>query len=372
MLTEPSNVTGYARLKPREACVVLAVLVVVACFCVGVTLSPLANNNFHDQLEPGKGDVALYRAEIDRIHAGESYYDAAGEELRARGYPTGSLFNWRFPIPQWLIGLVMPSAVLGKALLCGLALALMLTTFESLAREEQNRLRRPIACGLLLTGPLMPCVLGDLFMFPVLWGGVLIALSICAYALDRPRTGVALGIAAVFFRELAMPYCLVAMAIAWWYKRRGELAWWIAGLALFTLCYGLHCLRVSQLITSADQLHKEGWVQFGGAAFVIATAQMNAYLLLLPQWVTALYFVAALFGFAGWHTPMGQRVGLTACAFVVAFAVAGQEFNQYWGSLTAPLLCFGVIRFPASLRDTWKAAFGTALEKRCVASPNSH
>ena len=41
------------------------------------------------------------------------------------------------------------------------------------------------------------------------------------------------------------------------------------------------------------------------------------------------------------------------------FAVIGQSFNQYWGSLIAPLLCFGVARFPASLRDLWQvASFG--------------
>ena len=48
---------------------------------------------------------------------------------------------------------------------------------------------------------------------PSLWAGVLIGLSICAYGIDRPRTGVALGLAAVFIRELAMPYCLVAAAM---------------------------------------------------------------------------------------------------------------------------------------------------------------
>jgi hypothetical protein len=83
---------------------------------------------------------------------------------------------------------------------------------------------------------------------------------------------------------------------------------------------------------------------------------MTAYLLLLPQWVTALYFVAALLGLAGWHTPLGERVGLTLCLFAVAFACVGQEFNQYWGSLLAPLFCFGVARFPGSLADLWKAA----------------
>jgi hypothetical protein len=97
-------------------------------------------------------------------------------------------------------------------------------------------------------------------------------------------------------------------------------------------------------------------VQVGGLPFVISTAQMTAYLLLLPQWVTAVYFVAAMFGFAGWHTRWGQRVGLSACLFVLAFGFAGHDFNQYWGSLVAPLLCFGVVRFPASVRDLWTAA----------------
>lgn len=102
-------------------------------------------------------------------------------------------------------------------------------------------------------------------------------------------------------------------------------------------------------------MHRESWLRFGGAGFVISTVQMNAYLLLLPQWVTAVYFTAALIGLAGWRTPLGTRIGLTACLFIVAFAVVGQNFNQYWGSLAAPLWCFGVARFPASLGDLCKA-----------------
>jgi hypothetical protein len=269
------------------------------------------------------------------------------------------VFNWRIPTPIWLMG-QMPAVVLGKALLCGLALALMLMAFEVLAREQNNVIRRPVACALLLTGPLMPCVLADLFVMPVLWAGILIALSACAYGLNRPRLGLGLGLAAVFFRELAMPYCIVAMAIAWWNRRRGELTAWIVGLTASLAFFAWHWHQVAIRITTADQLHEQGWIQFGGTAFVIAAAQMNAYLLLLPQWIAALYLVAALLGFAGWHTPLGLRCGLTVCLFVMAFAVVGQQFNQYWGSLMAPLLCFGVVRFPASLRDLWKAGHLTA------------
>jgi hypothetical protein len=202
----------------------------------------------------------------------------------------------------------------------------------------------------------MLCILGDLFVMPVLWAGVLMALSLTCYGLNRSALGVGLGWTAVFFRELALPYCLLAMAIAWWTGRRRELLLWIAGLALWAVFYGAHYIRIAGLIQPGDRAHAQGWIQFGGTGLVIAMVQINAYLLLLPQWVTALYFAAAMCGFAGWRTPFGQRVSLTACLYVAAFGVVGQEFNQYWGALVAPLWCFGAARFPASLRDLCQAA----------------
>ncbi|KKK52141.1 hypothetical protein LCGC14_3107890, partial [marine sediment metagenome] len=168
MLPQASNATGYTRLTPRQAQAVLATLILISGLFVGVTFSPLASSNLGNKKRSAEGDIALYRAKVDRIHAGEGYYQAAGTEMRTRGYPTGSVFNWRFPAPFWLIG-CMPDVEFGKAMLSGLALVLMLSAFEALARETQNRIRRPIACALLLTGPLMPCVLGDLFVLPVLW-----------------------------------------------------------------------------------------------------------------------------------------------------------------------------------------------------------
>jgi hypothetical protein len=76
----------------------------------------------------------------------------------------------------------------------------------------------------------------------------------------------------------------------------------------------------------------------------------------LPQWVTAVYLVAAMVGLAGWSTPLGTRIGLSTCLFLMAFAVVGHSFNQYWGSVVAPLLCFGVARFPASMGELLVAA----------------
>jgi hypothetical protein len=303
----------------------------------------------------GEGDIALYKAEVDRIRDGQGYYEAAAEELVARGYPTRSVFNWRTPLPMWLLG-KLPSPAQSKAILGLLALATMILGFEALAREQGHGLGRPLACALLLSGPMMPCALGDLYVSPVLWAGMLIAVSIGAYGVGRPRLGAAIGLAALFFRELALPYCVLAAGLAWWEGRRKELATWAVGLAAWCLFFGLHWLKVQPLIGADAISHNESWIQFGGAAFVIATTQMNSYLLLLPQWVTALFFAAGMLGLAGWNTPLGRRLGLSLCLYVVAFAMVGQQFNQYWGALVAPLWCFGVVRAPASLRDLLKAS----------------
>jgi hypothetical protein len=395
-----AHTTGYARLTRLQARAVAIVLVLVLGAAAAVTLSPLASSNLKEHPNQA-GDVQLYRAEVDRIHRGEGYYQAAAAELTARGYPTQSVFNWRTPLPMWLLG-KLPAVAFGKALLGAMALALMLMAFEALAREEPSpgdgsdscgaangpsptdtltakmglyplthfpsahprgigpscqRHAFPVACVLLLTGPLLPTILGDLFVLPVLWAGVLIALSACAYGVNRPWLGVAFGLAAVFFRDLALPYCLVCAAMAWRQGRRSELAVWTFGLFAWLVLFGLHWWRISELIAPGAHAHREGWIRFGGAGFVISTAQMNAYLLLLPQWVTAVYLVAALVGLAGWNTPLGVRIGLSTCVFLAAFAVVGHSFNQYWGSLIAPLLCFGVARLPASLGDLWRAAF---------------
>jgi hypothetical protein len=346
--------TGYARLAPPQARLVLIALAVMAVLCVAITLSPLGSTRVGKET-PGEGDVALYWAEIERVHAGQGYYQAAAAELVERGYPTRSVFNWRTPLPMWMLG-KLPDPRLGKGLLGLLALAVILYGFEALAREQGHGIGRPVACAVLLTGPLMFCVLGGLFVSPTLWGGVLVALSICAYGLGRPGWGVAMGLAAVFFRDLALPYCVLGAGLAWWNNRPRELAAWALGLIAWGIFFAWHGAQVSGLMGPESEAHREGWVRFGGLPFVISTAQMTAYLLLLPQWVTALYFVAAMLGFAGWHTPWGQRTGLTVCLFVAAFGFVGHDFNQYWGSLVAPLLCFGVVRFPASLRDLCRAA----------------
>lgn len=352
MIVHASQSSSFGRLSPRQARVVLAAIVTLALLFVVITLSPL-RTGFADAPDRGPGDVELYRAEVDRIAAGEPYYRAAHRELHERGYPTRSVFNWRTPLPMVLIG-SLPEPIWGKVLLCGLGAILVLCSLELVAREATTW--QGFLCAVLLIGALLPCGLGDCFVMPELWSGVLIALSLALYGLKRDGWAVACGLAALFVRELAAPYCVFCGLLALKRRRFAEFAAWTLGALVYFAFFVWHASRVWPLISAGDIAHAQGWVRFGGAPFVISISQMNTYLLLSPQWVTALYLVAALVGFASWSSNAGTRVGVTAAMYVAAFAIVGQPFNQYWGSMLAPLLCFGAVMSLSSLRDLWAAA----------------
>ena len=247
--------------------------------------------------------MALYRAEVDRIHHGEGYYQAAATELTARGYPDPKRVQLAHAAAHVAVGKVAHRG-LGQALLGAMSLALMLMALKRwlakraringlaprrTANDSRQRrpgaysLLRPAACVLWLTGPLLLTILGDLFVMPVLWAGVLIGLSVCAYGLNRPWLGTAFGLAAVFFRELALPVLsgvrgvgLAARAA----ERTRRLDARAAGL--------VHVFRPALVASErADRSRRPG-PSTGldsmrrGRISCIATARMNAYLLLLP------------------------------------------------------------------------------------------
>jgi hypothetical protein len=319
---------------------------------VGVTLSPLKKSQVGKAERQGS-DIALYTAEIERIRSGEGYYQAAADELVARGYPTKSVFNWRTPITHWLIA-ALPDPVLVKAVLGVLAGATMLGAFFVMARE--GSLPQAGLAVFLLSGAYMYTVLGQAYVMPVLWAGVLIGLSLVCYGLDRPKIAAVVGIAALFVRELSAPYCVVAALLSLRERRWREVAIWVIGLAAYMAFYVWHVANVRSVQTAEAVAHDGSWLQMGGAAFVIALAQINAYLIIAPQPFAALYVVAALAAAAAWTSPWGQRVGITLAAYVALFALVGYDFNQYWGILIAPLFCFPAARSLATFTEIGRRA----------------
>lgn len=304
-------------------------------------------------------DWIFYENIVRRVHAGENYYDALENEFQEPQWAQGgfrptSVFNWRTPVYAWVIG-KLPSPQWGRWLLILLAAAASVLAF-TLVQKEYATLSAFFAL-ILLIGPFAWCLLGGVFLFTELWAGTLFALSICAYALGRWPVGVTAGLAALFFRELALPYCLLCLLIAFWQRRRAESAAWIAGLALFGAFYACHFLEVKRHIAGDTVVQAANWIRFGGMAFVLGTVQLsNFFLITAPAWLTACYLSLSLLGLAGWRGETGVRLSVTVLGYLAAFAIAGQPYNAYWGLMIAPLLALGVAAMPLAVYDLIQAA----------------
>jgi len=357
--------TWYADRTRGQALLILAITSAALAWLLSAAL--LKINDTHTPAQGGS-DLRLYRSIVERVHEGENYYDAAGTELRTQGYPTGSVFNWRTPVYAWVIG-KLPAPFWAQVLLVLLALVTLLMAFGVVQRASGTW---PAAAGvLLLLGPFLWCVDGDAFFAQELWAGVLIAFSVCAYAQDRWPLGLGAGLFALFFRELTLPYCLIAAGLAWRQGRRREVLVWLAGFALYGLFLAFHAREVLARITPADRV-PGSWLQLGGAPFLLATCRMNVFLFALPAWVSALYLPLSLLGLLGWRGPVGTRLALTAGTYVVAFSIVGQSFNNYWGLLYTPLLAFGIVLAPVALIDLCKAILHPmSTLKRTPAQPGS-
>ena len=352
-MTMQDPITGYARLSPWQArgAIALALLFL----CAGMIALPKPPELCHIEDQAKQGDVHLYLTEVERMHAGENYYQVASQELVAQGYPTRSVFNWRTPLPMWIVAM-MPTIMGGRMVLIAAGILVVLLAFEAAAREVKNGYRFALPLAAMLTAPLLPCFKGDAFVLTEVWSGIAIALSIAAYGVDLWLLGLSIGLTSLFLRELALPYCLICMALAAWKGRRVETLAWAVGLAAWAGYFALHYWKVQQFITPDAIAHKQSWIQFGGLAFVIGTVQMNVCLVLLPVSATVVYLTLAMFGLAGWSSDWGRRVTFTTCMYIVAFSIVGQDFNRYWGLLTAPLFCFGIVRAPASIVEAMHAA----------------
>jgi hypothetical protein len=186
---------------------------------------------------------------------------------------------------------------------------------------------------------------------------MLIMLSTGALRRGRTALGVGLGVFAVFYRELALPYAVVALAVALWGGRKREAVAWGVGLASFAVFMASHASVVHGRITDADQALEGGWLRLGGVRFLLQTAQTNVFLMPRPIWVTALFLPTSCLGLAAMRGEAGARAGLTGAIYLAAFGVVGNPFNFYWGFVDAPLLAMGVAYAPGALRGLVDDAF---------------
>ena len=275
-------------------------------------------------------DIDTFKAIVSRLRAGESYYQVVGSELRRRGYPTLSVFNWRTPLLHTSIS-IMPPGIARAALMVLAGLLLVCT-----AIVFSDRSAIIILAGLVLQlGAVLSVMVPEAPLMSEAWTGVFIGLSVFAYSRQANLAGAGLGVLALFVRELAAPYTVLCTILAIVGKRKRELAIWAVGAVAYAVYFGWHFSEVSARLQPADLAHRDSWFYAGGLPVLSNTLRMNAFALVAPRWMAGALLGLIASGVICQRTPPHVRAG--ALTYVLVFLVIGQPFNYYWGLVTAPL-----------------------------------
>lgn len=277
----------------------------------------------------GPNDADLYNAVIDRIGQGDGYYEAMGAELEGRGYPTGSVVNWRTPLYLTLLARA-PWLILGSLWLLG-ALVVAGTAFVAHRLTTPSRWAPVVV---LQIGVVMTVVNPLRFTYSEPLAGLLIALSVLVALRGWHVTSVLLGSAALFVRELAAPYVGIRFMLALWKRDWRDAAGWGLGLTCYTAYYLWHWIQVIHAMPLHATVHVSAYWQFGGLQFFMATLNTNVWLALLPWWVMPVALVAAIWGAC--RAPLLVR--FPVLGYLALFAVVGMPFNWYWGWVPGMLL----------------------------------
>lgn len=341
--------TRFQDLRPGLARVVLAVFAAVALLLALQALSIVEPEQSPDR----KGDLYTYAQVVERLKAGEGYYQALHTELVDGGYGLQSVFNWRPPFFLSMLSL-SPVPLLPQAVLIGLALA-GLVLGRRLVSDVPNLWLKVLLSAMLVFG-LLSVAAPQAELMCELYAGILILISVSAYGQKLPWLGFAAAALALWVRELTIVYALICVGFAVRDRRWREVMAWGATLTLFLLYFGWHAHMAMSMVGPGDRAYRDGWLQFQGMGFDIATAHFNGLLMLLPFWATALLLALSVLGLLAWPAQAAERILIVVLAYLAAFAIVGKPVNAYWGALYTPLLGFGLAWSIPALRDLFLAA----------------
>ncbi|HVW91120.1 MAG TPA: hypothetical protein VHB74_00790 [Devosia sp.] len=317
----------------------------------GLAVLALLHQDAAVSIPQNQRDMATYTLIVEAMHRGQGYYDAVAAALRQNHYGMQSVFNWRTPL--LLTGAASFPSLIWPQMLQGIAALVALLLAARLALRELGGIAAALVFVLGLGSLAMVAVPGSVLMAEVP-AGVLILLSASAYGLGWRRVGFIAAVLALFIRELAGPYVLVCAVLAWREGRWREVTGWMAAGLAYAGYFLWHMHMVALHVAPGDPADMSGWLQWGGAGFVLQTAQFDGVFAVAPLRVTALILPAAWLGLLAWPGAAGERIGLTVSLYLALFAVAGKPFNTYWGALYTPLLVFGLAWFPFAVADLWR------------------
>ena len=283
-------------------------------------------------------DSALFSAVIKRVAAGAPYYSAMGTELRSRGYPSASIFNWRQP--ALFVGMAIAPLFM-RIILIALVIWVIAETVGLFSQARSDILVLAVTAQV---GAAATALTALGVVLPETWAGICLAVSTLAYARGQARVGAGLALGGLFIRELLLPYVAVCVYLAARQHRRSELIMWGVGLGAWSIFFAIHASAATHTIQAGDLAHPS-WLQFGGFRFVLATIGFGGWLYLMPPWVAAVACV--LLVSCAWAPTKAAHVKGAVAAYLAFFAIVGQSFNQGWGLLTA---------------STWAIAYGLGVQ----------
>ena len=298
-------------------------------------------------------DLRLYDAVIARLQRGEGYYDVIAEEHRKLPFPLKPGMAVRLPTLAYLAAWLGPSGLGAAAIL--LAGAVALAWWRRLALEPGGRNNR-VVIMILLLGGLNFLLVRYFHVLHELWAGGLLAL---AFALHRPgqRWIAALCVAALALaiRETALPFVLLAAAVAGYRRDWRECLGWTALALTFTAAWAWHLHLIAQLARPED-LVSAPWLTLRGLPGALSLYLLPTPLRFLPAVLAGPVIVLALFGWAGWKSAAGTFGTLLLLGYGLFFMVAGRPENWYWGALVTPVVFIGLAFVPLALRSAWRSA----------------
>ncbi|MBN2326368.1 MAG: hypothetical protein JXR73_04375 [Candidatus Omnitrophica bacterium] len=324
-----------------------AFLILAAAGCLMVYgLLSIQYINEEKEKVGGGSDLELYETIVERIHAGEPYYEAAGGELRRRGYATVPFFNWRLPTLASFLG-YLPDVNIAYALMMAFGLA-GIVLWEKYWVDQEGLLRA-ILGGLILLPSCGFFFIKSAVFFHETWAGVLIFVSLGAYAQKKYHLCAGSAAAAVMVRELALFYLLMLIVFLTWRKLYRPALVGAAGAAAFLIYIWIHSQIVASLIT--EEALSKSWVRFNGWPFVLTTARPNGWLILLPHSVAAILIPLSVLGLIGWKSQFGALVAAALLTYMAFFSIAGQYNNEYWGVMYISIILTGLLYAPRSIMD---------------------
>jgi hypothetical protein len=343
----PKN-TRYLNISPPIACGIIISVAALILFGLYVFSADVP------KIKKSGEDLRCYRCIIERVRTGEGYYQAAHSELTSRGYPTGSIFNWRPPLLGWAFG-HLPDLRIAKTAAMFLSL-FTIWLWVKLAGRELS-FRKVASSSLLLLGAPIYSFLPDIYLAHEFWAGILISFSILTYVKGWRWLAYIAGILALLIRELSLPFIAIMLVLSLYDRKYRETFIWASGVAAFFVMMVIHFLHIKELAQPDNIFTFENWLTLGGWRFVLETASMHPYLFLMPAWFTAVLVPLTILGLSGWSGPLGTRIGMTVGIYVLLFLFIGQDFNRYWGVMYVNTFLLGVLYAPGAIYQLFRRVF---------------